>query len=157
MNEKILKGIPLSTGVAIGKPLFLRRDAHYTEELSIISSEVEDEIERFRSALFKSRQDVKKLQKQLEAEASLEGVLILEAELEMLRDPLITLQIEEQIRATQQNATFVFQQTIHQLQKKFQLIEEPYFADRFNDFQDLARRVLHYLNESAVDHFSPFP
>lgn len=149
MIEKILKGTSLSAGIAIGRPTFLNRNQFHTTRHLLDESAIEGEIDRYRSALFKSRRDVKRLQKQLEAEAVIEGVLILEAELEMLRDPLITVEIENRIRIRKQQASFVFQQAVVEFQKKIQAIEEPFFTDRLNDFQDLARRVLAYLHEST--------
>ncbi len=110
---------------------------------------MEREIERYRQALSRSKQDIKRLQKQLEMESAVEGILILEAQLEMLQDPLLTIEIEKEIRKNKKNVEFVFQQAILNYQERFQALNDPFFAERFKDLQDLSRRVFSYLHESG--------
>jgi phosphotransferase system enzyme I (PtsI) len=147
-EEVILKGYPICRGIAIGKPFFLNRDEYKIFEWNISSADKTREIARYRSALSRSKQDIKRLQKQLEAESALEGIVILDAQIEMLQDPLLTKEIEKEIRKTNKNVEFVFQKAVQQLQEKFNASGDSFFAERFKDLQDLARRILSYLQES---------
>ncbi len=70
------------------------------------------------------------------------GAAILEALLLVMQDPLITSNVEQQIRETNKNAEFVFQQLILQYQIKFNSISDPFFQERFKDIQDICRRVI---------------
>jgi phosphotransferase system enzyme I (PtsI) len=148
-EEVILKGCPICRGIAIGKPFFLNCVEYKILELQIPVSNASGEIERYRSALSRSRQDIKRLQKQLEAESVEEGVGILEAQLEMLQDPLMTHDIEKEIRKTRKNAEFVFQQALQKIQARFVALGDAFFLERYKDLQDISRRIYSYLYESG--------
>jgi phosphotransferase system enzyme I (PtsI) len=147
-EEISLQGSPICRGIAIGRLFFLNRDEFKVVELHLAPNEVEKEIERYRHALLRSKQDIKRLQKQLEVEEALEGISVLEAQIEMLNDPLITEEIEREIRKTYKNVEFVFQKIIHAYQEKFQALDDPFFIERFKDLQDISRRILGYLQEN---------
>lgn len=144
-----LQGSPMCRGIAIGKLFFLKRDEFRIFERALSPSDAEREIERYRHALVRSKQDIKRLQKQLELESALEGILILEAQIEMLQDPVLTTEIEAEILKTHKNVEFIFQQTIQEFQNKFQSLEDPFFVERFKDLQDISRRILNHLHESS--------
>jgi phosphotransferase system enzyme I (PtsI) len=148
-QEVIVKGCPICRGIAIGKPFFLNRDDFTIFEMCIPPAHTQREIERYRHALTRSKQDIKRLQKQLEIESAAEGILILEAQLEMLQDPLLTIEIEKEIRKNKKNVEFVFQQALLKYQERFQALNDSFFAERFQDIQDLARRIFSYLHESG--------
>lgn len=149
MQEVVVTGYPICRGIAIGKPFFLNRDDFAIFEMRIPAAHTQREIERYRQALSRSKQDIKRLQKQLEIEAAAEGILILEAQLEMLQDPLLTTEIEKEIKKNKKNVEFVFQQALLKYQERFQAINDAFFAERFQDLQDLSRRIFSYLNESG--------
>lgn len=148
-EEVILKGVPICRGIAIGKPFFLNRSNFTIFEMCIPPAHMQREIQRYRDALSRSKQDIKRLQKQLEMESAVEGILILEAQLEMLQDPLLTTEIEKEIQKNKKNVEFVFQQALLKFQERFQSIEDPFFAERFKDLQDLSHRIFSYLHESG--------
>lgn len=149
MEEVVIKGSPVCRGIAIGKIFFLNRGEFKVFELNLRPTDINREIERYRTALLKSRQDIKRLQKQLELESALEGILILDAQLEMLQDPLLTVEIEKEIRKLKKNAEFVFQKALTKLQERFNSLDDAFFMERFKDLQDLSRRVFSYLHESG--------
>lgn len=157
-EELILKGLQICRGVAIGKPFFLNRVESKIFENDIDPSNMEQEINRYHSALSRTRQDIKRLQKQLEGESSIEGILILDAQLEMLQDPVLTIEIENEIRSLKKNAEFVLLQAIEKFQKKFDAAGDDFFIERFKDLKDLSRRVLSYLQENgntSLNHVPP--
>ncbi len=147
-QEVIIEGHPICRGIAIGKPFFLCRNDFTIFEKRISAAHMQREIERYRHALSRSKQDIRKLQKQLEIEAAAEGISILEAQLEMLQDPLLTIQIEKEIKKNKKNVEFVFQQALLKYQERFEASNDQFFVERFQDLQDLSRRILSYLNES---------
>ncbi len=147
-QEIILMGFPISRGIAIGYPFFLNIGERSISERLINHSNVDQEIERYRGAVSKSVQDIKNLQTQLKTESATEGVLILEAQLEMLHDPMMTTAIEDTIRHSHKNAEFVFQQTVSEFKHRFQSLSDSFFEERFKDLQDLARRLLDYLEDT---------
>lgn len=156
INEKIIKGSPICRGIAIGKPFFLKRDEIPIKEMNLSDQQTNHEIERYRIAIKRSQLDIKALQKQLYLELASEGVSILESQLAMLIDPLLTSEIENSINCMHKNAEFVLQQTLINLKSKFNTIE-PYFAERYKDLQDLSKRILNNLFEYQDNSINQFP
>lgn len=149
LEEEVIKGSPICRGIAIGRPFFLTRKEYAATDTPIHPNQTEREIERYRAALVRSKQDLKRLQKQLETESAIDGILILEAQLEMLQDPLLTEEIEKEIRITHKNAEYVLQQALLKFKEQFQALNDTFFIERFKDLQDLSRRIFSYLNESG--------
>lgn len=156
-EELILKGSPICRGIAIGKAFFLNRDNFKIIETIIPSHQTKREIIRYRQALQRSKQDIKRLQKQLEIESALEGILILESQLEMLHDPLMTTEIEKEIIESKKNVEFILQQALLHYQCRFQSLNDPFFIERFKDLQELTQRVLSYLYESGSYFLNDVP
>lgn len=157
-EEIILNGNRISIGIAIGRPFFLNRDDYPVFEQELLESDVEREINRYRMTLSRCRKDIKRLQKQLEAETAYAGISILDAQLEMLHDPLLTLNIEKEIRGTRRNAEFILQKTLEQFRKKFESSDDIFFHERFKDLKDLSGRIFSYLHESgnfSLNHVPP--
>ncbi len=148
-KEVHLKGMPISHGVAIGKAFFFAMDDGTAPHFYIPPDDIEREVFRFQQALEKSRLDITALQNKLRHERIDEGAEILDAHLEIMQDPLLTVAVESEIRQTQKNAEFVFESLVKSYQKKFQQMKDAFFRERFKDIQDISRRVMGYLNESV--------
>src|SRR5262249_30205864 len=84
----------------------------------------------------------------LEIESASEGILILEAQLEMLQDPLLTQEIEKEIKKNKRNVEFVFSKALQKYEERFKAISNSFFAERFQDLQDLGHRIFSYLKET---------
>lgn len=157
MREIHLRGDPICLGISIGKPFFLTFVEDALPEFSISPEDLEGEILRYRNALAKGREDIKRLQKQLEQERILEGAAILDAQLQMMKDPLMTTRVETEIRHTMKNAETIFHKIIKQFQKKFNSLSDPFFRERFKDIQDISQRVIGYLLESVRISLADIP
>lgn len=146
-HEVCLEGHAVSRGIAIGIPFILDSFDTKTPEIRLSPEEVENEIGRYRRALKESRDDILRLKGELAREGVKDGVSVLEAHLQIIEDPLLKDQIEEEIRSTNKNAEFVFQLAIERFRKKFQALADPFFQQRFEDVHDISKRVLAYLRD----------
>lgn len=145
-KEILIKGFPVSEGIAIGIPFFLQPIKKEIPEFPITLKEVDDEIARYRSALFSSRQDLTQLRTHLAEEASDDAATIIDTHIQMLEDPLMTVHMEEKIRQTLQNPEAVFQSVITDYEKRFSQTTDAFFQERWLvDVMDLANRVLGHL------------
>lgn len=143
-----LKGTPISRGIAIGRAFFFAHEDDNVPDFEINNDEIEFEVLRYRRAIVRGCEELDRLQKQLTKERILEGVAILDSYLQMMRDPMLTDHVENEIRSTCRNAEHVFQTTISDYQYRFSKISDPFFRERFKDIQDVSRRVLRFLKES---------
>lgn len=156
-RQVCLQGAPICRGIAIGKPFFFTLIEDNVPEFTIPKKDIDEEIDRYRRAVERSRDDIKKLQRKLKKEKILEGAAILDAHIQMMQDPLLTQHIEEEIKRSLKNAEHVFHSFVSQYQKKFQSLADPFFRERFKDIQDISRRVMGYLRDSVSVSLADIP
>jgi len=144
-NEMHLQGAPISDGIAIGVPYFLSCGDENIPEFPISLKEVDQEISRYRSALFSSREDLLRLQNRLANEGSSDAIKIIDTHIQMLDDPLMTTHIEDKIREMQHNTESVFLSAIQEYEEKFSQTSDTFFKQRLMDVNDLSKRILRHL------------
>lgn len=144
-EEVILRGLPISKGIGVGAPIFFSSSDDEVPEVPIAKKDIDEEVHRYRQALFLSRQDVEGLQQTSLHDGPPEIVAILGTHLEMLQDPLITTVVEEKIRELQRNTESVVHRLIEEYKLKFSTIQDRYFQERIRDLIDVSRRILGHL------------
>jgi phosphoenolpyruvate-protein phosphotransferase (PTS system enzyme I) len=144
-KEVVLRGLPVSSGIGIGPPLFFSSCDEEVSHDEIPPHTIEEEIERYRHALLLSRQDVERLQQLSLSEGPPEIVSIMGTHLEMLRDPLMTTVMEGKIRELQRKPESIVLGIIDEYKKRFRNIKDGYFQERVRDIVDVSRRVLSHL------------
>lgn len=157
LEETILSGTPICRGVAIGHSFFLTINDQPISEVQLLEEDVEKEVVRYQTAIFRGQEDIKRLQTTLQKERISDGAAILDAHLQMMRDPLLTSYIEDQIRKKRKNAEHIFSSVIIDCQKKFEAITDPFFKERFKEIQDLSRRILGILSNDEQKDLSDIP
>lgn len=156
-EEIRLTGFVISSGIAIGKPFFLKTFQKSFQNETISAREIENEIKRFRLAIHSVAKDLQKIKNQLQAEKLEEAVSILEAQLHLLSDPLIITEVEKQVRLKRKKPEFILHKLILEYQQKFEAFEDTFFQERFKDVQDISRRILNYLLEESNNSFNELP
>ncbi|MCH9632513.1 MAG: Phosphoenolpyruvate-protein phosphotransferase [Chlamydiae bacterium] len=148
-HEIRLKGSPICGGIAIGSPFLFNFFENEIPEFSISDSEVESEVLRYRKALEKSKKEVEYLQKQLDLDGALDGVMILETHIQIMKDELITTVLEEAIREKKKNAEYIFGLFIRDYEKKLAKLTGEMFREKIRDVQDIAARILKNLKKTV--------
>lgn len=144
-GELHLKGFPICSGIAIGKPMLFISYEEKIPEFCVPEEEIENEVARYYRALSHSREDVLSLRNRLQVEGGREAVDILSCHLEMMHDPLITTHIEEKIREKKKNTEYVFKIEVGEYEKRMSSITDLFFRERVKDFQDISRRIISHL------------
>jgi phosphoenolpyruvate-protein phosphotransferase (PTS system enzyme I) len=153
----VLNGTPICRGISIGKIYFYDANEIRPQERSVIPSKIDAEIERYRWALLKTIAEIRAFQEELKLQSAFDAVQVFESQIEMLKDPLLSLEVEKMIRSKKMNAGFVFQKTIEKYKSKFEKLKDPFFTERFKDLQDVSQRVLSHLNLSPQILFEGIP
>ncbi len=143
-----LRGLPISPGIAIGKPFFFNVVDDVIPQYEVPEEDVQEELARYQEALQKCREEVVFLQKDLQRQELAEGANILEAHLGMLEDPFLTDDVERKIKESKKNAEYVFHTLMEQYAARFQGIEDPFFQERFKDVVGISRRILSILRKT---------
>ncbi|MBS4167238.1 Phosphoenolpyruvate-protein phosphotransferase [Neochlamydia sp. AcF65] len=158
LEEIRLTGNVISSGIAIGKPFFLKTLQKSFPDENIPAYKVEAETERFQAAVQSVISDLQAIKNQLELDGMEEGAAILEAQLQLLSDPLLITEVSKQIHSKRKIPEYILHQLIQEYQKKFDTLEDMFFRERFKDVQDISRRIMAYLHQetkSAFDELLP--
>lgn len=156
-RERCLRGVPICSGIALGKPFIFQHEDRDLEQRKLSPEMAWTEFRRFRRALDKTRTELQGLKQDLLGDGLLEGAAILDTHLHMLEDPVLVQSVEQRIGEECSNAEWVFQGVIREFEEKFRATGDPFFLERFKDVQDLSRRVLGHLLGSMRVPLSQLP
>ena len=149
-KEVRIQGTPVCSGIAIGSPFVFCFAQDEIVEFSIPDHEIENEVKRYQKAVQKSSEQLQVLRKQLELDNALEGVMILEAHQQILKDTLLTTEMEKAIRAKKKNAEYLFDLFMRGYEKKLSHLSEEVFCEKLRDVKDVASRIMRNLMKSVT-------
>ncbi|MBI9104658.1 MAG: phosphoenolpyruvate--protein phosphotransferase [Spirochaetales bacterium] len=141
---KEITGISASPGIVIGKVFYYIDDNITVPEYEIPQSEVEKEIERYKTAVGMAEQEILELKKNTSSNFVKEG-RFLDSHILMLKDPDFSSKIVTGITEQKKNAEFILFKTARSYIKQFKAIDDPYLRERTVDIHDISRRVLNHL------------
>lgn len=148
-EEISLQGTALSDGVAIGVIYCpQQKEDSETPKFAITADQIDREIDRYRKALALSRADLEHLQCSLAGEGLQEAVSIIRAHLEMLKDPILTTEVEGKIRRELFNTESVFRSTMQEFLVQFSRNGSTFFQQRMVDVMDVSKRILGHLRKT---------
>lgn len=145
----MLKGIPVSRGIAIAKALVLRAEEANYEITSIQASEVEKEKTRLQESIALAASQLSELEKQVKETAGEAQAAIMQAHLEFLSDPAFVGEMEGKIADQLITAESAVRQVADQFIAIFESIEDQYMRERAADIRDVSKRLLQNLSGEA--------
>jgi phosphotransferase system enzyme I (PtsI) len=141
MAEKILTGIAVSTGIAIGKAFFVNRNhqAHLPRQI-VAASMVSEEIELLYNAFSTVEKELSTIRKQVPDELKSHALLI-DTHLMMLKDPKLSGDAEKYIQNLGLNAAWALEKAVSDQEETFGAIADPYIRERMQDVRVVADKV----------------
>ncbi|SPN73217.1 Phosphoenolpyruvate-protein phosphotransferase,phosphoenolpyruvate-protein phosphotransferase,Uncharacterized protein conserved in bacteria,phosphoenolpyruvate-protein phosphotransferase,PEP-utilising enzyme, TIM barrel domain [Chlamydia serpentis] len=135
------------TGMALGKVFFLGTSPLHVRELTLPQEEIEHEIHRYYMALNRSKSDIVALEQEVTGQQGLQEVSsILQAHLEIIKDPLLTEEVVNTIRKDRKNAEYVFSSVMGKIEESLTAVHGmPAVVDRIQDIHDISNRVIGHL------------
>jgi phosphotransferase system enzyme I (PtsI) len=150
MKNIIVSGIPASPGVAIGKGFFLDRALPSFIKSYISREEVEDEVEKFLSAVSRSKKQLRSIRDSL-PDKSGEHYQILGVHLSMLEDSMLIDSTIRMIRDYYFKAEWALDKVLQNLVESFHQMEDHYLKQRGDDIRQIAHRIFENLAGRRVD------
>jgi phosphotransferase system enzyme I (PtsI) len=150
MKNIIVSGIPASPGIAIGKGFFLDRALPSFIKSYISREEVEDEVEKFLSAVSRSKKQLRSIRDFL-PDKSGEHYQILGVHLSMLEDSMLIDSTIRMIRDNYFKAEWALDKVLQNLVESFQQMEDLYLKQRGDDIRQIAHRIFENLAGRRVD------
>jgi len=154
MAKRILQGIPVSVGIAIGKAYLLNRDHYCLAPIQNISEELVDkELKRLEDAFNITITHLKKLKSRIPPEQT-EYSSIIDTHIMMLEDPKLKNSITKYIKDMKLNAEWALEKGVSDIEKSFKGIEDEFFKTRISEIKLLSRKILGNLI-GAGDELKP--
>ena len=153
-EEIVVQGISASQGIAYGQ-IFV----YLQSEVEIPSYQVDpdkriDEIARFDKALLVTRQQIAKIQDEVEKNLGKNEALIFDAHLLVLEDQALISETIREFETSGRNIETCFDNVSRKYIQAFSEIDDEYLRERAGDIRDVAQRVLQNLLGQAENSIS---
>jgi phosphoenolpyruvate-protein phosphotransferase (PTS system enzyme I) len=148
-QELIVQGISASQGIAYGQVfVYLRKDVELPSYQVEPDKRIE-EISRFEKALLATRQQISKIQAEVEKNLGKDEALIFDAHLLVLEDQALISETIREFETTGRNIETCFNAVSKRYIEAFSEIDDEYLRERASDIRDVAQRVLQNLMGQA--------
>lgn len=141
----MIKGIPASPGITIGKALLVDSEKLSVAKRKITNEEIPFQIAHFEEALIQTRFEILKIQKKIEKELGSEHSEIFDAHLLVLEDRALIEEVISRLKKDKWNVEYTFSKVLEKYTTAFSRINDEYLRERLSDIQDVGRRILKNL------------
>ena len=143
----IHRGESVAPGIAVG-PVHLRGyDDDEVGQKRIAADQVEDELNRLRGALQRSRAQIEEIKQKQQGTLGEAELRIFDAQIAYLADPMFVTEIEQQVVQERFAVREAVRLVVGKYDRIFQLVESELLRRRASDLRDIATRLLRNLAE----------
>jgi phosphotransferase system enzyme I (PtsI) len=142
---RVLRGLGVSEGIAIGKAVCIETRVVDVYRFPIPEEDVEREVERLREAVRRTEAEIRGTRRRVVEDLGEELAAIFDAHVLMLADSAFVERIVDRIRSERVNAEWVVHRTTEDLAERFSQLDEPHLRERASDLQDVGRYLLRVL------------
>jgi phosphotransferase system enzyme I (PtsI) len=144
-GEIVLRGIPASPGIAIGKVVVLKKDGFMVQEKSV--DDPKAELERLNRSIERSATELNKAYNTTLEKLGKDKAMIFEAQILMISDPIFFDVIKQRIISERKNAEYIvadeFSKQIDQLKRS----DSDVFRLRALELEDVRNRIIRNLGD----------
>ena len=144
-----LRGIGVSPGIAFGEVLLTERVVFTSRKESISAPQVEEELNRLREAIERTKNQLTSIKEQIKKKMGEEHSFIFDAHLLILLDKSLNSDFERIIREEKARAEWAISRVHDGYQKIFESITDEYFKQRKSDVTDVLAKIYRNL-EPAI-------
>ncbi len=144
-RTKILRGIDASPGICVGVVHLVDRRKFRVPKNHVADHEIEQEVARFREAVEISITQLDAIREKMASRKGQEPRAIIEAHLLMMRDEMLVDGTEKRIAKQSINAEWALKDTVAEIRKVFDNLEDDYFKERRSDVEFVAQRIMRNL------------
>jgi phosphotransferase system enzyme I (PtsI) len=153
-EELVVQGISASQGIAYGQIFLYEKSDVEVPSYQVDPNKRVAEIARFEQALLTTRQQIAKIQDEVEKNLGVDEARIFDAHLMVLEDQALIGETIREFEKTGRNIETCFNQVASRYIKAFDEIDDEYLRERAGDLRDVAQRVLQNLLGQAINNLS---
>ncbi len=144
-EQIVIKGIGGSPGICIGKAYIVDKEGvNLVQRYWITDESIAKEIDRFKHAVAKAKNDHAMIIKALDKDLS-ENLNILETHMALFKDKMLYGKIIDTISNDKVNAEWALKKVSGQIKTMFQQIGDKYLQARANDIDQVTDKIMSYL------------
>jgi phosphotransferase system enzyme I (PtsI) len=156
-SEVIIHGVVVSAGITTGHAVRAFDPQFISFNFKLKPDQVEPEAKRFKKSVDKSKQQLRRMQQQLQKRSGPESSFLIDAHLLILQDKLFVDRISDKIQTEQINAEWAIQQVSDELFQAYDKLQDEYLRERRGDLDDIVRRLLHNLQSNSGPALQKLP
>ena len=150
MKNNLIKGIPASPGIAIGKAFLYKENNLEILEKSILSKE--EELERLIKGREVAKKQLEEIKENTLQKLGKDKADIFEGHITLLEDEELFLEIDSKISEKKCTAEFALNEAIDEYANMLANLEDAYFKERAGDLRDIGKRWLYgVMNVQVAD------
>jgi phosphotransferase system enzyme I (PtsI) len=149
--EIILEAIPASPGIAHGRAFVVQRSELQIPVYTVDPSQRAAEVARLEQALVTTRQQVVKMQQEVERTLGPDEARIFDAHFLVLQDPALIAEAIRELEKTSRNIEACFRDVGMRYVSAFDQMPDEYLRERSADIRDVVERVLHNLTGRTLN------
>lgn len=146
------KGVGVSEGIVVGRVLRMHGGATYAYRAHIDANDLEQELERFRTAVRQARSQLQEIKDRAERELGKDHAYIFDAHLLLLEDKKLINDVENSVRTEQANSEWALKVVSDRLLSVYSEIKDDYLRERGSDIEDVVQRLLVALSGEQPAH-----
>jgi phosphotransferase system enzyme I (PtsI) len=148
--ERVLEGISLSPGIAIGQAHLYASASDDVDKQRIREDDVEREITLFEEALERSDQELGRVIALSREKLGEDSTAIFEAQRMMLNDDELLTPVRRRIRDDRQNAGYAVKTVMEQHRHRLEASDDKYLRERASDLSDIQDRIIRQLRRGKM-------
>ncbi len=148
------QGIGASEGIAIGAAVCINTRIGDIYQIPLPENEIDAEIERFQEAVEQTRREIGRLRDRVGDELGDELAGIFDAQALVLSDSTFLNGVLDHIRREHVNAEWALQETVAEIQARFDAIDARHLRERREDLRHVCRYVVRSLRGIHLHHLS---
>jgi phosphotransferase system enzyme I (PtsI) len=151
MDVTRLRGVGVSPGIAMGEAILSERIIFTLRKDYFPPHRVEEEIQRLKAALAKTREDLVELKARIREKIGEEHAFIFDAHLMILDDPSLAPSLEKLIREENVRSESALSEVHARYLKIFDAIGDEYFKQRKSDVADVLAKIYRNLASQSEE------
>ncbi len=148
ITRGLLKGIPVSEGIAIGRARILESLWDEVSGHSLEKGMIKKEDKRYKRAIKAVEQQLVECRDRVKREIGRDEAKIFESHLSILNDLFFQKEIPQSIHDEKKNVEWLLREGVERWDQSFQKMESEFFRHRIDDIKDVALRILRVLLQS---------
>lgn len=149
-TERVLSGIGVAPGIAIGPACLYAADAPEAEPRALDDGAVEAEVERFEEAVERAEHELDTVISITREKLGDGSAGIFEAQRLMLRDEMLYDAVRERIRGDALNASYAIERVLRQHRRRLEAGPNEYLRERASDLDDVQKRLQRHLRREHL-------